>query len=91
MNRRNMLSLSTAALLCLGAFSNAQADETLKFRTIMHAASAQSQEVGDVEGHTAGLHAFPDSLRLPTGRSALAISLPNRLHKRRWHAYSYSL
>jgi hypothetical protein len=58
MNGRNVLTLSNAALLCLSAFSNAQADETLKFRTTMHATSAQSQEVGDVEGHTAGVARF---------------------------------
>jgi hypothetical protein len=29
----------------------AKADETLKFRTIMHATSIQSHEVGDVDGH----------------------------------------
>jgi hypothetical protein len=66
MNRRSTLVLSTAALLCLGAFSNARADETLKFREIMHATSAQSQDIGDVDGHTAtlirfsGLASFPD-------------------------------
>jgi hypothetical protein len=61
-----MLALSTAALLCLGAFSNAQADETLKFRQVMHATFAQSQDIGDVGGHAAlvvrfsGLASFPD-------------------------------
>jgi hypothetical protein len=66
MNRRSMLTLSTAALFFLGALSNAQADETLKFRLVMHATSAQSQEVGDVDGHLlnvarfSGLALFPD-------------------------------
>jgi hypothetical protein len=66
MNRRSMLTLSTAALLFLGAFSNARADETLKFRSIMHAISVQPQEIGDIEGHTvllsrfSGLASFPD-------------------------------
>jgi len=39
MNRHSMLTLSTAALLCLGAFNNARADETLKFRAVLHANS----------------------------------------------------
>jgi hypothetical protein len=66
MKRRSMLTLWTVALLCLGAFSNALADETLKFRSIQHAISAQSQEVGDVDGHVlgvgrnSGLASFPD-------------------------------
>ena len=44
----------------------AQADETLKFRTIVHATSVQSQDVGDVDGHLisvgrfSGLASFPD-------------------------------
>jgi hypothetical protein len=66
MNRRTTLSVTTMALLCLGAFGSAQADETLKFRSIMHATSVQSQEIGDVDGHAAllsrfsGLATFPD-------------------------------
>jgi hypothetical protein len=54
------------ALLCLGALDYARADETLKFRAITHATSVQSQDVGDVDGHTmsvgrfAGLTSFPD-------------------------------
>jgi hypothetical protein len=58
MNRRSMLTLSTAALLFLGAFSNARADEMLKFRAIMHATFVQSQEVGDVDGHASGVARF---------------------------------
>jgi hypothetical protein len=66
MNRRSVLTLSTAALFVLGAFGNARADETLKFRAIMHATSVQSQEIGDLDGHAAllsrfsGLASFPD-------------------------------
>ena len=66
MNRRSILTLMTMALLCLGASSYARADETLKLRTIAHATSVQSQDVGDVDGHLisvgrfAGLASFPD-------------------------------
>ena len=66
MTRRSVLTLSTGALLVLGAFSDARADETLKFRAIMHAISVQSQDVGDVDGHAlsvariSGLASFPD-------------------------------
>ena len=65
MNRRSILTLATA-LLCLGASGYARADETLKFRAITHATSVQSQDVGDVDGHTmsvgrfAGIASFPD-------------------------------
>jgi len=55
MNRSGILTLSTAAMLCLGALSNARADETLKFRLVMHATSVQTQEVGDVDGHVVGV------------------------------------
>jgi hypothetical protein len=51
MNRRITLTLTTMALLSLGAFGSAQADETLKFRAIMHATSLQSQDIGDADGH----------------------------------------
>jgi hypothetical protein len=66
MNRRSALSLVAAGLIGLCATSIARADETLKFRTITHATSAQSQDVGDVDGHAvsvvrfSGLASFPD-------------------------------
>src|SRR5262245_21024658 len=66
MNGRSILTLATLALLCLGASSYARADETLKFRAIVHASSVQSQDVGDVDGHLmsigrfAGIASFTD-------------------------------
>jgi hypothetical protein len=57
MNRRSILTLATA-LLCLGASSYARADETLKFRTIVHATGVQSQDVGDVDGHLISVGRF---------------------------------
>jgi hypothetical protein len=67
MNRRSMLTLSTATLLVLGAFSNAGADETLKFRAIMHAISVQPQDVGDVDGHALSVARFSGLASLPDG------------------------
>jgi hypothetical protein len=46
------------ALLCLSASSYARADETLKFRTIVHATGVQSQDVGDVDGHLISVGRF---------------------------------
>jgi hypothetical protein len=66
MNRRGLLSLTAAGLIGTLTVSNARADEVLKFRSIMHATSVQSQDIGDVEGHAAlvarfsGLASFPD-------------------------------
>jgi hypothetical protein len=56
------LLLITAALCSTTAF----ADETLKYRSIYHVTSAQSQDVGDIDGHAmtlaraSGLATFPD-------------------------------
>ena len=66
MNPRSMLSLMAAGLICFCAAATARADDTLKFRQILHIASVQSQDVGDVEGHVmslvrlTGLASFPD-------------------------------
>jgi len=67
MNRRSVLTLSTAALLCLSAFSYARADETVKFRLVMHATFVQTQEVGDVDGHMLGLARYSGLASFPDG------------------------
>jgi hypothetical protein len=72
MNRRTALALSTVALLCLGAASIARADETLKFRVVAHATSVQSQDIGDVEGHTASLVRFSGLASFPDGTTGTA-------------------
>jgi hypothetical protein len=65
-NQSSILTLAAVALLCLGASSYARADETVKFRAFTHATSVQSQDVGDVDGHTmsigrfSGIASFPD-------------------------------
>ena len=59
MNRHSTLtSLTAAGLIGLYASGNALADETVKFREIMHATSVQSQDVGDVDGHAPALVRF---------------------------------
>jgi hypothetical protein len=66
MNRPTTFTLTAMPLLCLGAFGSARADEKVEFREVLHAASVQSQDVGDVEGHApalvrvSGLALFPD-------------------------------
>jgi hypothetical protein len=59
-----------AVTLCAGtvnwSISIARADEVLKFRVFAHANAVQTQDVGDVDGHTmavnrfSGLASFPD-------------------------------
>jgi hypothetical protein len=53
------------ALLSLGAA--AKADETLKYRAVMHGVSVQPQEVGDVEGHALTLVRFSGITEFPDG------------------------
>jgi hypothetical protein len=55
-----------AVALCADTVSIARADEVLKFRIFAHANAVQTQDVGDVDGHTmsltrfSGLASFPD-------------------------------
>jgi hypothetical protein len=62
----HILSLMAVGVICFYAGNIAMADEVLKFRIVMHATSIQTQEVGDVDGHTmsvgrySGLASFPD-------------------------------
>jgi hypothetical protein len=66
MNRSRMIALTAVALFCLGAASNARADETLKYRSFTHATNVQTIDVGDVDGHLLGVNhqsgiaSFPD-------------------------------
>jgi hypothetical protein len=66
MNRRSILSLMAVGVIGFIAGSIARADEVVKFRIIAHATSIQTQDVGDVDGHTmavgrySGLASFPD-------------------------------
>jgi hypothetical protein len=65
MSRRALLMVAIGVIgFCACSF--ARADEVLKFRIVMHAISIQTQDVGDVDGHTmsagrySGLASFPD-------------------------------
>jgi hypothetical protein len=58
MSSRKSLAFTAMAWLCLDIENGARADEALKFRAVMHATASQSQEIGDVDGHTASLSRF---------------------------------
>ena len=66
MIRCGILRLVVPGVICLCASNIVRADEVLKFRIVMHATSTQTQDVGDVDGHTmsvsrfSGLALFPD-------------------------------
>jgi hypothetical protein len=67
MNHGSMFGLLAAGLIGLCAAATARADETLKFRQFMHATSAQSLDVGDVDGHAMSLARFTGLVSLPDG------------------------
>jgi hypothetical protein len=67
MNRRIVLTLTAVALLWFDRSGIAQADEMVKFRTITHTTFAQSQDIGDVEGHVASLVRFSGLASFPDG------------------------
>jgi hypothetical protein len=60
---RILICAAAAGAFCV---NTAAADEALKYRGVYQAASVQSQDVGDVDGHTisvvrlSGLGSFPD-------------------------------
>ena len=77
MNWRGMLSLTVAGLIGFCTVATARADETLQFRQILHIASVQSQDVGDVDGHVVslvrltGLASFDDGAVAPVHFTAV--------------------
>jgi len=66
MNRRNVLALTAAGLIGV-CFGSARADETWKFREVLHATFAQTQDIGDIDGHAAGLARFSGIASFPDG------------------------
>jgi hypothetical protein len=71
MYRRSIFLVATTAML---AFSDhARADETLKYRQFLHAIAAQSQDVGDVDGHAVTAFRFSGLASLPDGTVGTAI------------------
>ncbi len=68
MNQRRVLNIAaaTAAFAFFGT-DIARADEVLSFHVVTHATSVQSQQVGDVDGHTLGLARQSGLALLPDG------------------------
>jgi hypothetical protein len=65
---RHSLYLSASLVAGLLSLSvAARADETLKYRAVMHGVSVQPQEVGDVEGHALTLVRFSGITEFPDG------------------------
>jgi hypothetical protein len=75
MNRRSIFTLSTAALLFWGAFSNARADETLKYRSVTHVTNVQTIDAGDVDGYLLGVNRQSGIASFPDGSVATTSSL----------------
>jgi hypothetical protein len=68
MMTRHSLYLSASLVAGLLSLSvAARADETLKYRAVMHGVSVQPQEVGDVEGHALTLVRFSGITEFPDG------------------------
>jgi hypothetical protein len=67
MRRHRLFILSALSLIVLGTATQAQADETLKYRAVMHGTSVQPQDVGDVEGHSVTLVRFSGITEFPDG------------------------
>jgi hypothetical protein len=59
--------MAAAALLCLTSIDAVRADEMVKFRGVMHATFAESQQLDDVEGHTFGMNRHSGIASLPDG------------------------
>jgi hypothetical protein len=67
MKRYTALTLTTAALLSIGASTVTRADEILKWRHVQHNISVQSLDVGDAKGHSLYLYQLPGIAFFPDG------------------------
>jgi hypothetical protein len=67
MNPHTVLVLTMATLFCANANNVARADETLKWRHVQHNTSFQSQDVGDVKGHSLSVYQLPGIAFFPDG------------------------
>jgi hypothetical protein len=67
MCRSGILALAAAAVFCLASIDDVRADETLKFREVMHATFAEFQQIGDVDGHAFGMNRHSGIASLPDG------------------------
>jgi hypothetical protein len=64
--------------LCLGIIvaltaTSALADETLKWRHVQHTTSFQTQQVGDVNGHTLNIYRQPGMAFFPDGSTGTTL------------------
>jgi hypothetical protein len=65
MSRRSIFTIA-GAVICFAVIGSAQADETAKFRIIMHVTAAQTLDVSGIDGqtmtvvHYSGLASFAD-------------------------------
>lgn len=64
---KKLLAAMGVGVICFCASNIARADEALKFRIVMHATSNQTQDVGDVDGHTMSLSRFSGLALFPDG------------------------
>jgi len=69
---RSPFTLFAAGLIGICATTATWADETLKFREILHANSVQSQEVGDVDGHVVSISRFSGLISFADGSTGTA-------------------
>jgi hypothetical protein len=65
------LLVATAVLSIIS--TSALADETLKWRHVQHAASVQTLQVGDANGHALNLYRTPGIAFLPDGSTATTL------------------
>jgi hypothetical protein len=70
MSRRITVILAALALVGLGVFRPAHADEMLELRAVLHATSVQTQDVGDVDGHAVGVARFSGIASFQDGSTA---------------------
>jgi hypothetical protein len=71
MLRRTTTMLAAVALVGLGAFRPAYAED-LEFRAVMHATAVQTQDVTDVDGHVMGTARYSGIASFQDGSTAIA-------------------
>ena len=67
--RRIILACALAGILGVPA----KADETLKWRHVMHTTSNQTQQVGDVSNHVLGVNRAPGIAFFPDGSTGTSL------------------
>jgi hypothetical protein len=80
---RIILACALACVLVVPA----KTDETLKFRVVQYAASAQSQQVGDVNGHIQWFGRLPGLASFPDGSTAKTVVPSSTSWRCQWPQY----